>query len=86
MSSPQDEFRQWFRVTVHVMLAPGKRPFDTVPPWAGDGLSNGDGGPGLSAEQEDRCGMFPQNQLVPVPPLVVFLFFFKPFISPGKSH
>ena len=58
------------------MLAPGKRPFDTVPPWAGDGLSNGDGGPGLSAEQEDRCGMFPQNQLVPVPPLVVFFVFF----------
>ena len=70
VSSPQDEFRQWFRVTVHVMLAPGKRPFDAVPPCAGDWLSKGEGGPSLSSEQGDRCGMSPHNQLVPVPPLV----------------
>nr|XP_020442430.1 probable cation-transporting ATPase 13A3 isoform X2 [Monopterus albus] len=25
-----DEFRQWFRTKVHVMLAPGKKPFDTL--------------------------------------------------------
>ncbi|CAL8324964.1 unnamed protein product [Arctogadus glacialis] len=61
-----DEFRQWFRVTVHVMLAPGKRPFDAVPPCAGEGLSNGEGAPSLSTEQGDCCGMFPHNQLVPV--------------------
>lgn len=26
----QDEFRQWFRARVHVMLAPGKTPFESA--------------------------------------------------------
>lgn len=26
----QDEFRQWFRARVHVILAPGKTPFESV--------------------------------------------------------
>ncbi|CAL8281134.1 unnamed protein product [Lota lota] len=61
-----DEFRHWFRVKVHVMLAPGKKPFDVVAPWARDRLANGEGGPSLSTAQVDRCGMFPQDQLVPI--------------------
>ncbi|KAM6948677.1 polyamine-transporting ATPase 13A3-like [Aplochiton taeniatus] len=37
-----DEFRRWFRTKVHMMLAPGKRPFDNVMVPIGDYLANGD--------------------------------------------
>lgn len=29
---PQDEFRQWFRARAHVILAPGKTPFEIADP------------------------------------------------------
>ncbi|XP_029971681.1 probable cation-transporting ATPase 13A3 isoform X2 [Salarias fasciatus] len=43
-----DEFRQWFRAKVHVMLAPGKKPFDDL----GLPLPNGDGDLSVGAAQE----------------------------------
>ncbi|KAK0138247.1 putative cation-transporting ATPase 13A3 [Merluccius polli] len=56
-----DEFRQWFRVKVHEMLAPGRKPFDAMEPPVADRLSIGGGGRDL-----DPCGMFPHNQLIPI--------------------
>uniref|UniRef100_I3JWX3 Polyamine-transporting ATPase 13A3 n=1 Tax=Oreochromis niloticus TaxID=8128 RepID=I3JWX3_ORENI len=38
-----DEFRQWFRAKVHVMLAPGKKPFDSLASQPENQLPNGDG-------------------------------------------
>ncbi|KAG7277394.1 hypothetical protein CRUP_033349, partial [Coryphaenoides rupestris] len=62
-----DEFRQCFRVKVHVLLAPGRKPFDVTEPRATEGVSKRDGGRGLSAPRvDDHCEMFPHNQLVPI--------------------
>uniref|UniRef100_I3JWX4 Polyamine-transporting ATPase 13A3 n=1 Tax=Oreochromis niloticus TaxID=8128 RepID=I3JWX4_ORENI len=44
-----DEFRQWFRAKVHVMLAPGKKPFDSLASQPENQLPNGDGDLGVSA-------------------------------------
>ncbi len=38
----QDEFRQWFRAKVHVMLAPGRKPFDSLDLQPTTQLPNGD--------------------------------------------
>ncbi|XP_026168470.1 probable cation-transporting ATPase 13A3 isoform X3 [Mastacembelus armatus] len=41
-----DDFRQWFRTRVHVMLAPGKKPYDSLDPdlQSTGQLANQDGG------------------------------------------
>lgn len=38
----QDEFRQWFRVRLHVISAPGKTPFESVDPQLVARLPNRD--------------------------------------------
>uniref|UniRef100_A0A3P9BAR9 Polyamine-transporting ATPase 13A3 n=1 Tax=Maylandia zebra TaxID=106582 RepID=A0A3P9BAR9_9CICH len=43
-----DEFRQWFRAKVHVMLAPGKKPFDSLASQPESQVTNGDGDLGVS--------------------------------------
>uniref|UniRef100_A0A672H7C3 Cation-transporting ATPase n=1 Tax=Salarias fasciatus TaxID=181472 RepID=A0A672H7C3_SALFA len=59
-----DEFRQWFRAKVHVMLAPGKKPFDDL----GLPLPNGDGDLSVGAAQEK----FPHRKHTLVPsPLII---------------
>lgn len=63
---PQDEFRQWFRAKVHVMLAPGKKPFDSLASQPESQVTNGDGDLGVSAVHEDCYGQFSQRQLVQV--------------------
>ncbi|TMS10115.1 putative cation-transporting ATPase 13A3 [Larimichthys crocea] len=37
-----DEFKQWFRAKVHVMSAPGRKPFDSLDPQPTAQLPNGD--------------------------------------------
>ncbi|KAM4605087.1 polyamine-transporting ATPase 13A3-like isoform 2-T2 [Polymixia lowei] len=61
-----DEFRQWFRAQVHVMLAPGKRPFDSVDLQSTAQLPNGDGECTLAAIHEERYGVFPHIQPVQI--------------------
>lgn len=39
----QDEFRQWFRARLHVILAAGKTPFESVNPQLVAQLSSRDG-------------------------------------------
>uniref|UniRef100_A0AAX7SJM7 Polyamine-transporting ATPase 13A3 n=1 Tax=Astatotilapia calliptera TaxID=8154 RepID=A0AAX7SJM7_ASTCA len=51
-----DEFRQWFRAKVHVMLAPGKKPFDSLASQPESQVTNGDGDLGVSAVHEDCYG------------------------------
>ncbi|XP_018532714.1 polyamine-transporting ATPase 13A3 isoform X3 [Lates calcarifer] len=55
-----DEFRQWFRAKVHVMLAPGRKPFDSFNLQSTAQLPNGDGDHGVSAEEHH--GKFAQRQ------------------------
>ncbi|XP_026005469.1 probable cation-transporting ATPase 13A3 isoform X3 [Astatotilapia calliptera] len=61
-----DEFRQWFRAKVHVMLAPGKKPFDSLASQPESQVTNGDGDLGVSAVHEDCYGQFSHRQLVQV--------------------
>lgn len=63
----QDEFRQWFRAKVHVMLAPRKKPFDNLDLQPTAQLSNGDGDHSLSALQEEHQGKFAETQHAEVP-------------------
>uniref|UniRef100_UPI0037E71000 polyamine-transporting ATPase 13A3-like n=1 Tax=Semicossyphus pulcher TaxID=241346 RepID=UPI0037E71000 len=44
-----DEFRQWFRAKVHVMMAPGRKPFDSLDLTSTAQLPNGDVDCGFSA-------------------------------------
>ncbi|GAA6222587.1 probable cation-transporting ATPase 13A3 isoform X1 [Lates japonicus] len=55
-----DEFRQWFRAKVHVMLAPGRKPFDSFDLQSTAQLPNGEGDHGVSAEEHQ--GNFVQRQ------------------------
>lgn len=50
----QDEFKQWFRAKVHVMLAPGKMPFDDLDLQSKNQLPNGDGDHSAQEEEEDH--------------------------------
>ncbi|XP_030608317.1 probable cation-transporting ATPase 13A3 isoform X2 [Archocentrus centrarchus] len=61
-----DEFRQWFRAKVHVMLASGKKPFDSLDSQCENQLPNGDRDLSVSAAHEDRYGPFSHCQLVQV--------------------
>ncbi|CAN9503180.1 unnamed protein product [Ophioblennius macclurei] len=47
-----DEFKQWFRARVHVMLAPAKKPFDDLSHVSKTQLPNGDGDFSVSAAHE----------------------------------
>ncbi|XP_040910771.1 probable cation-transporting ATPase 13A3 isoform X2 [Toxotes jaculatrix] len=57
-----NEFRQWFRAKVHVMSAPGKKPFDSLDLQSAAQLLNGDGDHGVSAAHEEHHGKFAQKQ------------------------
>ncbi|XP_076600171.1 polyamine-transporting ATPase 13A3-like [Chaetodon auriga] len=61
-----DEFKQWFRAKVHVVLAPGRKPFDSLdlPPTAQ--LPNGDGELGIGAAHEKQCGKFAHREPVQI--------------------
>ncbi|XP_058492092.1 polyamine-transporting ATPase 13A3-like isoform X1 [Solea solea] len=53
-----NEFKQWFRAKVHVMLAPGKKPFESLDLQPTAQLPNGDHSIGAAPEHH---GMFSQN-------------------------
>uniref|UniRef100_A0A4W5MDL8 Polyamine-transporting ATPase 13A3 n=1 Tax=Hucho hucho TaxID=62062 RepID=A0A4W5MDL8_9TELE len=55
-----DEFRRWFRAKVHVMLAPGKRPFDSVDLLSPLHIPNGDSIHSFSALQDEHQGKYVQ--------------------------
>ncbi|XP_029381134.1 probable cation-transporting ATPase 13A3 isoform X2 [Echeneis naucrates] len=61
-----DEFRQWFRAKVHVMLAPGKGPFDNLDLESTSQLPNGDGDHSSSSAQEGLHGKFSEGQYVQI--------------------
>ncbi|XP_049888726.1 polyamine-transporting ATPase 13A3-like isoform X1 [Epinephelus moara] len=56
----RDEFRQWFRAKVHVMSAPGKKPFDSLDLQSTAQPPNGD--QGISAAHKEHHGKFAQRQ------------------------
>ncbi|XP_069568613.1 polyamine-transporting ATPase 13A3-like isoform X2 [Brachyistius frenatus] len=58
----KDEFRQWFRAKVHVMLAPGKKPFDSLELQSKALLPNGDEDHSVSPVHEELHGKFPYRQ------------------------
>lgn len=49
-----DEFKRWFRTKVHVMLSPGRRPFDCLDLPAAAHIPNGGGAHTYSASQEEN--------------------------------
>lgn len=51
---------------MHVMLAPGKKPFDSLASQPESQVTNGDGDLGVSAVHEDCYGQFSHRQLVQV--------------------
>lgn len=57
----QDEFKQWFRAKAHVMLAPGRTPFESVDLQ----LPNGDRS--IGAAHEEHRGKFAERQPAQVP-------------------
>ncbi|XP_030015229.1 probable cation-transporting ATPase 13A3 [Sphaeramia orbicularis] len=57
-----DEFRQWFRAKVHVMLAPGRRPFDPLDVQSSSQLPNGDRDCSITALNDEHHGIFAQGQ------------------------
>ncbi|XP_042354319.1 polyamine-transporting ATPase 13A3-like isoform X4 [Plectropomus leopardus] len=59
-----DEFRQWFKAKVHVMSAPGKKPFDSLDLQSTAQLPNGDNG--ISAAHEENHGKFAHRQLAQI--------------------
>ncbi|XP_044076314.1 polyamine-transporting ATPase 13A3-like isoform X3 [Siniperca chuatsi] len=61
-----DEFKQWFRAQVHVMLAPGKKPFDSLDLQSLAQLPNGDGDHSMSAAHEEHRGKFACRQPVQI--------------------
>ncbi|XP_019114526.2 probable cation-transporting ATPase 13A3 isoform X2 [Larimichthys crocea] len=58
-----DEFKQWFRAKVHVMSAPGRKPFDSLDPQPTAQLPNGDGEHGIS---EGHHGKFAHREPVQI--------------------
>ncbi|KAM6919321.1 polyamine-transporting ATPase 13A3-like [Xenentodon cancila] len=52
-----DEFRQWFRARVQVMLSPGTKPFDDLDLQAKT-LPNSDGDHNVHSQHEEHQGMF----------------------------
>ncbi|XP_041848724.1 probable cation-transporting ATPase 13A3 isoform X2 [Melanotaenia boesemani] len=56
-----DEFKQWFRARVHVMYAPGKKPFDDLDLEPKTQLLKGDGGDDVWAVHEEHLGKFPHK-------------------------
>lgn len=73
----QDEFKQWFRAKAHVMLAPGRTPFESVDLQ----LPNGDRS--ISAAHKEHRGKFAERQPAQVPQwkTVFFLGFFVAFVA-----
>ncbi|XP_051809518.1 polyamine-transporting ATPase 13A3-like isoform X1 [Acanthochromis polyacanthus] len=57
-----DEFKQWFRAKVHVMLAPGRKPFDDLDLLSKTQIPNGDGDHIPSHSNSERHGNFPHRQ------------------------
>uniref|UniRef100_A0A3Q1CHX1 Uncharacterized protein n=1 Tax=Amphiprion ocellaris TaxID=80972 RepID=A0A3Q1CHX1_AMPOC len=57
-----DEFKQWFRAKVHVMLAPGKKPFDDLDLLSKTQIPNGDGDHIPSDSNSERHENFPHRQ------------------------
>ncbi|XP_073346675.1 polyamine-transporting ATPase 13A3-like isoform X2 [Pagrus major] len=55
-----DEFKQWFRAKVHVMLAPGRKPFDSLDLKPTAQLGNGEHG--IGGAHEELCGKFAHRQ------------------------
>uniref|UniRef100_A0A8C2XDC3 Polyamine-transporting ATPase 13A3 n=1 Tax=Cyclopterus lumpus TaxID=8103 RepID=A0A8C2XDC3_CYCLU len=51
-----DEFKQWFRAKVHVMSAPGKKPFDSLDLQSTTRRPNVGGDHGISAVHEEHHG------------------------------
>lgn len=65
----QDEFKQWFRAKAHVMLAPGRTPFESVDLQ----LPNGDRS--IGAAHEEHRGKFAERQPAQVPQWKTVFFF-----------
>ncbi|XP_067329962.1 polyamine-transporting ATPase 13A3-like isoform X1 [Channa argus] len=61
-----DEFRQWFRARVHVMLAPGKKPFDSLDLQSRDQLPNGGREQSVGSVHEEDNEKFAQEQTVKI--------------------
>lgn len=61
-----DEFKQWFRAKVHVMSAPGKKPFDSLDLPSAAQLPNGNGDHGIGAVHEEHHGKFAHRQPVQI--------------------
>ncbi|XP_027875421.1 probable cation-transporting ATPase 13A3 isoform X3 [Xiphophorus couchianus] len=59
----KDEFRQWFRVRVHRMLAPGRKPFDDLDVKPRSQLANGNFGHQVCSVQDEQL---PQEQQVQI--------------------
>ncbi|XP_047446423.1 polyamine-transporting ATPase 13A3-like isoform X2 [Mugil cephalus] len=59
----KDEFKQWFRAKVHVMLAPGKKPFDDLDLQSKTQLPNGDGDHSTEEELHGECLYGPSAQI-----------------------
>ncbi|XP_041659728.1 probable cation-transporting ATPase 13A3 [Cheilinus undulatus] len=59
-----DEFRQWFRARVHMIMAPGKKPFDSLDLLSSTQLPNGDHG--INADPEEHHGKFSYTQTAQV--------------------
>ncbi|XP_056277594.1 polyamine-transporting ATPase 13A3-like isoform X3 [Pseudoliparis swirei] len=56
-----DEFKQWFRAKVHVMSAPGKKPFDSLDLQSTAQRPNGGGDHGISAVLNEHHGKLKQS-------------------------
>nr|XP_046263347.1 polyamine-transporting ATPase 13A3-like isoform X2 [Scatophagus argus] len=61
-----DEFRQWFRAKVHVTMALGRKPFDSLDLQSTAQLLNGDGEHGIGAGHEEHRGKFAHQQPVQI--------------------
>ncbi|XP_074545231.1 polyamine-transporting ATPase 13A3-like isoform X2 [Halichoeres trimaculatus] len=55
-----DEFRQWFRAKVHVMISPGRKPFDRVDLLPSAQLPNGDHS--INPAHEEHYGKYNYTQ------------------------
>ncbi|XP_032421299.1 probable cation-transporting ATPase 13A3 isoform X3 [Xiphophorus hellerii] len=63
LDGEMDEFRQWFRVRVHRMLAPGRKPFDDLDVKPRSQLANGNFGHQVCSVQDEQL---PQEQQVQI--------------------
>uniref|UniRef100_A0A671XJV7 Polyamine-transporting ATPase 13A3 n=1 Tax=Sparus aurata TaxID=8175 RepID=A0A671XJV7_SPAAU len=66
-----DEFKQWFRAKVHVMLAPGRKPFDSLDLKPKAQLGNGEHG--IGAADEEVHGKFSISDRM-LPPCQIHYF------------